>query len=100
MFILDSAVQSEEQKKILPRPAYVFSPEELKCLWDFIQWQHLPYDKHELKTLIRQIGDIVDNKRATYKGHPMHICEKAPMNEIFLVPVGTKICPYCGEKIA
>ncbi len=41
----------------LPNPAYILTEEEVKILWNWIQFQHLPYDNLKLKKLVSELGD-------------------------------------------
>jgi hypothetical protein len=40
------------------KPRYIFSEEELKVLWNWLQFQTLPHNNDALKELVKQIGDF------------------------------------------
>jgi len=35
----------------------------------------------------------------TFKGMPIHSCDKVPVNTPHIIPLDWKHCPFCGEEI-
>lgn len=100
MFLLDRAQIKSDLGPDFPKPAFVLSLDELKALWEFIQWQHLPYNKDDLHKLVKQIGNIVDNREIRFNGMPIHVCDKADPDKPALInPAIFKQCPFCGEPL-
>ena len=41
-------------------PVTYLTINELKILYNFLQWQHLPYDNQELQDLVKKIRKIIN----------------------------------------